>query len=419
MKIGFFSDTYFPQVSGVATSIRTLKEQLEKRGHEVYIFTTTDPNATAPEEDIIRMPSVPFISFKDRRIVVRGMWYAYLIAKELELDLIHTHTEFGAGILGKMVGKKLGIPVIHTYHTMYEDYLHYIANGKVLRPAHVKFFSRLFANHTTGVVCPSERVIDKLRQYGVDAPMRVIPTGIEIEKFKRPDITQEMRTALRDSLGIAQDELLLLSLSRISYEKNIQAIIYGFKEIAARMPETRLVIVGKGPYKEDLEEMVVEIGLSEKVTFVGEVPNDQVAIYYQAADYFVSASTSETQGLTYTEAMAAGTQLVVEGNDYLNNLIDDESLGITFEKDQDFPDCFESYVQSGIKKDHQVLDNKMHAISADHFGEVMLSFYFDMTAYYYENSLAKENSQTMQKIKGKLKPTLKRVVRKKDTLHNE
>ncbi len=141
MKIGFFTDTYFPQVSGVATSIKTLKEELEKKGHKVYIFTTTDPNAEMDEEDIIRMPSVPFVSFKDRRIVVRGMWYAYLIAKELELELIHTHTEFGAGLLGKMVGRKLQIPVIHTYHTMYEDYLHYIAKGKVLRPTHVKYFS--------------------------------------------------------------------------------------------------------------------------------------------------------------------------------------------------------------------------------------------------------------------------------------
>lgn len=93
-------------MSGVATFIKTLKDELEKHGHEVYIFTTTDPNATDFEEDVIRMPSVPFVSFKDRRVVVRGMWYAYLIAKELELDLIHTHTEFGAGILGKMVGKK-------------------------------------------------------------------------------------------------------------------------------------------------------------------------------------------------------------------------------------------------------------------------------------------------------------------------
>lgn len=412
MKIGFFTDTYFPQVSGVSTSIRTLKEQLEKRGHKVYIFTTSDPNATGLEEDIIRMPSVPLISFTDRRIVVRGMWYAYLIAKELELDLIHTHTEFGAGLLGKMVGKKLGIPVIHTYHTMYEDYLHYIAKGKVLRPSHVKYYSRLFTNHTTGVVCPSERVIDTLRSYGVESPMRIIPTGIEIEKFKRPDITREMCDELRLSLGIQPEQMLLLSLSRISYEKNIQAIIRGFKDILATFPEARLLVVGKGPYKEALEDLVADLGLTEQVTFTGEVPNDEVAIYYQAADYFVSASTSETQGLTYTEAMAAGTQLVVEGNDYLNNLLDDESLGVTFATDDDFAQSFVDYVNSGIKGNPQVLEEKMYTISADHFGEAMLAFYNDMLAYHHEKSLVKEPKKTMRKAKVKLAPALKKVVRK-------
>lgn len=227
VKVGFFTDTYFPQISGVATSIQTLKEELEHNGHEVYIFTTTDPNASAFEEDVIRMPSVPLVSFKERRIVVRGMWYAYLIAKELDLDLIHTHTEFGAGMLGKMVAKKLKIPVIHTYHTMYEEYLHYIAKGKVLRPTHVKYFSKAFTNHTTGVVCPSKRVINKLQEYGIKIPMRVIPTGIDIDKFDRPDITEDMVKALRKDLGLTDDNLTLLSLSRISFEKNIQAILNG------------------------------------------------------------------------------------------------------------------------------------------------------------------------------------------------
>lgn len=403
MKIGFFTDTYFPQVSGVATSIKTLKEELEKKGHKVYIFTTTDPNADLDEEDIIRMPSVPFVSFKDRRIVVRGMLYAYLIAKELELELIHTHTEFGSGMLGKMVGRKLQIPVIHTYHTMYEDYLHYIANGKVLRPSHVKYLSRLFANHSTGVVCPSERVIDTLRGYGVVSPMRIIPTGIEVEKFRRPDITTDMKKELREKLGITENQPMLLSLSRISYEKNIQAIIDGMPEILTKIPDAQLVIVGKGPHKEKLEEKVVDMALSDHVQFVGEVANDKVAIYYHAADYFVSASTSETQGLTYTEAMAAGTPLVVEGNDYLNTLIDDPSLGVTYESDRDFAKAFIDYYERKIPADPEVLARKMYEISAVRFGESMLSFYHDMVAYYETERIEKETEQTLEKFKVKLK----------------
>lgn len=403
MKFGFFTDTYFPQVSGVATSIKTLKEELEQKGHQVYIFTTTDPNAKEFEEDVIRMPSVPFISFKDRRIVVRGMWYAYLIAKELELDLIHTHTEFGAGLLGKMVGKKLKIPVIHTYHTMYEDYLHYIAKGKVVRPTHVKYFSRFFANHTTGVVCPSERVIEKLREYGVTSPMRIIPTGIDIKKFERPDISLEMKKELREELGLNDENVMLLSLSRISYEKNIQAIIYGLPKIIERFPTICLVIVGDGPYVETLQSLTEELGISQHVQFIGEVPNDQVAIYYKAADYFVSASTSETQGLTYTEAMASGTPCVVEGNAYLNNLFDHETLGKTFKTDDDFAGALIDYIESGIKPDEAILKEKLYEISAAHFGNVMFEFYEDMIDYYDQLSLEKETTTTasIEKIKVK------------------
>lgn len=402
MKIGFFTDTYFPQVSGVATSIKTLKEELEKNGHEVYIFTTTDPNADKLEKDVIRMPSVPFVSFKDCRVVVRGMWYAYLVAKELELELIHTHTEFGAGILGKMVAKKLKIPLIHTYHTMYEDYLHYIAKGKVLRQSHVKYLSRLFANHTTGVVCPSERVIDTLRGYGVVTPLRVIPTGIDIEKFKRADITNKDIEKLRQSLHIEKDQLMILSLSRISYEKNIQALVYGLPQIIKAYPNARMVIVGKGPYLEELQELIVTLDLSEYVQFTGEVANDDVALYYKAADFFVSASTSETQGLTYTEAMAAGTPCVVEGNAYLNRLFDHPSLGRTFETDQDFAPALIDYIKSEVPHDPQVLESKLYEISSTHFGEAMIEFYEDMIVYHANELQRKEEEASIERIKIKL-----------------
>ncbi|MGG5331948.1 glycosyltransferase family 4 protein [Enterococcus sp. AZ163] len=404
MRIGFFTDTYFPQVSGVATSIKTLKEELEKKGHEVYIFTTTDPDAEDFEKDIVRMPSVPFVSFKDRRIVVRGMWFAYQIAKELELELIHTHTEFGAGLLGKMVGSRLKIPVVHTYHTMYEDYLHYIANGKVVRPTHVKHFIRMFINRSTGVVCPSQRVVNTLRRYEVEIPMRIIPTGIEIGEFIRPDITDQMLKDLRSKLGITDDQLMILSLSRISYEKNIQVIVQQFPKVLERLPNVRLVIVGKGPHREALEELVEELGLQEFIQFTGEIPHDQVAVYYRSADYFVSASTSETQGLTYAEAIASGTQCVVEGNDYLEALLDDERLGVTFEKDEDFSESLINYVSKGFILDDTLKERKLTEISAQKFGDEIIDFYQQMLEYYQNNHQKSSLSQRrpVEKVRVKI-----------------
>lgn len=380
VKIGFFTDTYFPQVSGVSTSIRTLKKELESKGHEVYIFTTTDPNVKELEPRIIRMPSVPFISFKERRVVVRGALYAYYIAKELELDIIHTHTEFGLGLLGKYTAKSLDIPCVHTYHTMYEDYLHYIANGKIIRPSHVRQFSKLFTSHLSGIICPSQRVVDKLREYGIDVPMTIIPTGINVSQFT--PVTEEVKTSVREAYGIREDELFLLSVSRISYEKNIQTVLNGMPEVIQALPHAKLLIVGDGPYKKELEKQVEALSLSEHVVFAGEIKNEEISPFYQAADVFVSASDSETQGLTYIESMAAQTKVVAKGNAYLNDLFDDISLGTTYEQNDSFGRALVEYVSDNHPSHPELIEKKLYEISSEAFGEKVERFYYHSADYY-------------------------------------
>lgn len=379
MKIGFFTDTYFPQISGVATSIKTLKDELEKNGHEVIIFTTSDPNAEE-EEGIVRMPSIPFISFKDRRVVVSGMIDAYEKAKSHHLDIIHTHTEFGTGWLGKYIAKQLGIPTVHTYHTMYEDYLHYIAHGKLIRPYHVKQASRAFCRNLSGVVCPSERVVDKLRQYQIHAPMAIIPTGVNLSKFEAGP-SKEL-SSIREEYGLQEDHVLLLSLSRLSFEKNIQAIIQGMPIILASIPTAKLLIVGKGPYLEELQDLVSKLEIGEAVIFVGEVLNHQVGRYYREADYFVNASDSESQGLTYIEALASYTKIVAKGNDYLEQLIVDPALGQTFETDDDFAESFISYYHQEISDQPQIRQAKLYEISSENFAKKIESFYQEAQSYY-------------------------------------
>ena len=207
MRIGLFTDTYFPQVSGVATSIRTLKTELEKQGHAVFIFTTTDKDVNRYEDwQIIRIPSVPFFAFKDRRFAYRGFTKALEIAKQYQLDIIHTQTEFSLGLLGIWIARELKIPVIHTYHTQYEDYVHYIAKGMLIRPSMVKYLVRGFLHDVDGVICPSEIVRDLLSKYKVKVEKRVIPTGIELAKFERPEIKEENLLELRSKLGIQEGE---------------------------------------------------------------------------------------------------------------------------------------------------------------------------------------------------------------------
>ena len=379
MRVGLFTDTYLPQISGVATSIKTLKEELEKQGHEVYIFTTTDKHVKRYEDPtIIRLPSGPFISFTDRRIVYRGLFESYKIAKTYKLDIIHTQTEFSLGILGKMVGKALRIPVIHTYHTQYEDYVRYIANGKLIRPSMVKYIVRGFLNDLDGVICPSRIALNLLDGYSVKIPKRIIPTGIDLREYERPDISQEDIAKLREKWAIASDETVLLSLSRVSYEKNIQALLANMPKILSNNPKVKLLIVGDGPYLEELKEQAQDLAVMDNVIFTGMVSHNETALYYKAADFFISASTSETQGLTYAESLASGKPIIAQSNPYLDDLITDKMFGTLYQTESDLADAVLNAIVSTPAKQEKVWQKKLYEISAEAFGKSVFAFYLDM-----------------------------------------
>lgn len=375
MRIGIFSDTYFPQVSGVSTSIKTLKDSLEDQGHHVYIFTTTDPKADEMEENIVRLPSIAFMSFKDRRIAISGNYKALRIARQLKLDVIHTQTEFSLGFIGKHVAKQMGIPHIHTYHTMYEDYLHYIAGGKLLRPSHVAALSRYFCNQADGVVAPSKRVEDQLRGYEVYSKIGIIPTGVNLSKFKPVTDGHD----IRQELQLAEDQPIILSLSRLSEEKNIMAVINAMPDVLVSRPDARLVIVGDGPQREELEKAVSDLAISEAVIFTGEKQSHDVPNYYTQADVFVSASESESQGLTYIEAIACKTAIVAKKNAYTDTLVGPNSeLGTLIVADEELAQGVLKELQpSDSRQTEDVRAKVLEEISGDTFAQKIVSFYHD------------------------------------------
>ena len=379
MRVGLFTDTYFPQVSGVATSIRTLKTELEKQGHTVFIFTTTDKDVNRYEDwQIIRIPSIPFFAFKDRRVAYRGFSKALEIAKQYQLDIIHTQTEFSLGLLGVWVAKELKIPVVHTYHTQYEDYVRYIANGMLIRPSMVKYIVRGFLNDLDGVICPSEIVYDLLTRYKVTTEKRVIPTGIDLAKFERPEITSDHIANLRKKLNIAENETMLLSLSRVSYEKNIQAIIAALPEVLKETPTVKLVVAGDGPYLDDLKAQAEKLGIAESIVFTGMIAPNETALYYKAANFFISASTSETQGLTYLESIASGTPIIAHGNPYLDNVVTDKMFGMLYYNEGDLAGAIlEAVIATPDMKEKQLAD-KLYDISAENFGRRVYEFYLDL-----------------------------------------
>ncbi|EFJ68765.1 glycosyltransferase, group 1 family protein [Lactobacillus paragasseri JV-V03] len=373
MNIGLFTDTYFPQLSGVATSIQTLKNALEKNGHSVFIFTTTDPHLGKGtiEPNVFRVSSVPFVSFTDRRIAFRGLFQATKIAKEVKLDIVHTQTEFSMGMIGKYVAHSLGIPAIHTYHTMYEDYLHYVLNGHLLKPYHVKQFTKAYLHNMDGVVAPSERVKETLTRYGVTIPMRIIPTGVDLTA-----INENPRRDVRKELGIDSNEKVILTLSRVAAEKKIDQILDVLPTVLEIEPNVKFVIAGDGPDVQPLKDQVARLSLEDYVIFAGSVEHSDVGNYYRMADLFVSASDTETQGLTYIEALAAGTKCVVYSTDYTEHVFDNKELGSTFTTKNEMTNEIIDYLKANqftIPKNLKA--KKLIDVSADTFAHKIEDFY--------------------------------------------
>lgn len=372
MRIGMFTDTYFPQVSGVSTSIKILCDQLRKVGHEVIIFTTTDPEAR-PENGVVRLPSIPFASFEDRRIAFGGLDRCVKISREYDLDIIHTHTEFSLGLAGKYVASRLKIPTIHTYHTMYENYTHYIWDGRLIKRQHVRWFSKVFCGQADGVITPSELTYATLKDYGVEAPMRIIPTGVLL-----PEFNEDYRPMMRKKLNIPQEAPVLLSLSRLSKEKSLDEVIMAFPAVQEAYPSAHLVIVGDGPYRETLETIAKGFEL-ENVHFIGEISHNEVNQYYQMADLYINASESESQGLTYLESIANRLPIVAKENDYLNLIIQSGEFGQLYAPNGSLSEAIVKYLNKKYAGEIESINPKsLESISAERFAENVYAFYDDI-----------------------------------------
>ncbi len=356
MNIGIFTDTYFPQINGVATSVMTLSEELRKMGHNVYIFTPNDTGVDKNEDFVYRLPSMPFIFSKNHRMTLIYPPKLLLTFRRLRLDIVHTQTEFAMGFLGYIVSEFYNIPKIHTYHTMYEDYVHYILNGHLITKNGAKRFSRIFCNRANRVIAPAKKTECSLLEYGVKKEIDIIPTGLYLDRYLN-ETPQDELLEIKKSLGISPDKKVLLCLGRIAKEKSLDVVIYGFSKIADKQKDAVLLIVGGGPYLDNLKELTATLGITDKVIFTGFVPNIDIHKYYKLGDMFITASTSETQGLTYIEAMASKMPVLVKKDNCIENVITHDYNGYVFENNDDLPDMMIDLLNNKEKQEKFVANS--------------------------------------------------------------
>lgn len=380
MRIGLFTDCYYPQVNGVVTSVMLLKEALQELGHTVFVVTVKTPNYDASgEKDVIRVPSVPFAKWKEFRVGIPSFFHrSFYQLQALNLDIIHTHTEFSLGILGRFFAKALRLPLVHTYHTMYEDYTHYVSNvGQPMVKSLMQKSSKFYVQGYDTVIVPSKKTRDALRSYGVNNYIEVLPTGIDVKQFERLPKSDKIIQDLADKYGYTPEHKILLSLGRISQEKSIDFLIEAMPHLINFDPNLRLLIVGDGPFKAELEKMVENLNLTDYVRFTGRIPFCDVIHYYSLADFFINASQTETQGLTIFEAMAARLPVIVYDDDNIADVVIDNYSGRLF---SDLEGYIKAILESTISPERtlemaQNAKDIIDTLSKEAFGQHMVAIY--------------------------------------------
>lgn len=344
MRIGMFSDSYRPYTSGVVRSVETFTAELNKMGHEVFIFAPNYPDCEE-EKGVYRFFSIPAPTNKEFTLALPFSLSLSTKIKELKLDVIHIHSPFLLGRLGARWARRLGIPLVFTYHTLYDKYLHYVPLGQNITKGITQRMTVDFCNQCDRIIVPTGVIKNLLLEKGVNTTIEVVPTGINTDDFRNADPKW-----LRAKYNISPNTKILLFVGRLGQEKNIPFILDSFQQIVQSNPDTVLVLVGSGSEEENLATKVTQLHLTDKVIFTGRLSKEDTIKSYAGADVFVFASVTETQGLVIAEAKAAGLPVVAVDAFGVSEMVKHSEDGYLLPLDlEQYTDC--------IKR---VLDNDQH-----------------------------------------------------------
>lgn len=383
MRIGIFTDTYPPFINGVSTSIAMLEKSLIKEGHEVFIVTVNPENMSYKYEDeerIIRIPGIP-IGIYDYRLTGIYPLRAINKIKKWNLDIIHSHTEFGVGTFARIIAKQFNIPLVHTYHTMYEDYVYYITKGYFDKSSKkiVEYLTKFYCDKTAKeLIVPSKKTYNLFKEkYKFDKKIHIVPTGIDTKRFNKVNFKEKEILELKKELGIKKDDFVILYVGRLAREKNIELLLNGYKEILKKHKNTKFVIVGSGPDYEHYITIANELKIENNVIFTNAIPWEEIPLYYQLASVFVTASNTETQGLTLIEAMAGSIPVVCLKDESFSDILIDNVNGKYFTNKDEYIENIEYLIKNpDIRKkmcNQAEVTSEMHSLK--YFANSVLDVY--------------------------------------------
>jgi len=320
MHVGFFSEVYRPVVNGIVASIDALAGGLRERGHDVYFFTPRVPGHEPDGHTTYELPSLPLPTQTAYRLTLPLVSRRYINDVVRHLDVIHAHSPFVTGWMAMRYARRFSIPFVYTYHTRLEEYAHYVPFEPHATRLAAETLTRGFANAADAVIVPTPAMRERLRELGVEASIEVIATGIDLRRFS----AGERSGALRAELGVGDGGRLLLFVSRLAKEKNVELLL---EALAALHDDSYvLAIAGDGPQRDALERYAMDLGIAARVRFLGAIERESLPQLYASADAFVFPSVSETQGIVLAEALAAGALVIGSENRQNRDVLGDAGV---------------------------------------------------------------------------------------------
>ena len=342
MKILITADCYTPTINGVVTSILNLETELRRLGHDVKILCPSENFHSSESENVYRIGSVGVGRiYSGARAALRISQSHLQKLIDWKPDIIHSQSEFSSFIMAKRIAAEVNCPIVHTYHTVYENYTHYFSPSITLGRKAVIVMTKRILRHTKAVIAPSQKIERLLKDYGIEQPIKVIPTGLRLKKFS-DEISVNIINELKAKLGIPLKSRVLITVGRAAKENNIDELIIYFKRLD--IENTVFVIIGGGPYLDALKDLAYAENISDKMIFTGAVEPENIAAYYRLGDIFLSASQSETQGLTYIEALASGLPAVCRRDDCLNDVITNGKNGGQYTDFKEFSELIRTFL---------------------------------------------------------------------------
>lgn len=341
MRIVIFTDSYPPFATGVATSSFNLANSLVANGHEVLVVAPRPTDGKLEQiGNVLYVPGIYLKRLYGYRLTNIFANKPISIIKKFKPDVIHDQTDFTIGVLARRCAKRLKLPIVYTYHTDYEDYTYYVTHGFMdwLAKKVVRNYAKDLSNKMTEFITPSDKIKNYMRLVGSDAYINVIPTGIDSDIFKNDKIDLQKAIEFKKKHNITPNTKVFLLVGRLAKEKSMDVSLRCIAHYHNRHPEKdlKVLILGEGPAHEDLEFLCEELGISKLVDFLGEVTGLEVPFYYSFADIYTSASITETQGLTFMEAMAASKIVLARYDTNLEGTIINGKTGFFFTDEDSF-----------------------------------------------------------------------------------